>query len=126
VCRDDRRIKQTLNITRLSKHKFQMAALIYQGSTPISVGINQIKTHPRQVNVYTHQQGWSIHAELAAILNAHPESLEGATIYVARKLKNGQNGTARPCPACMQVIRAVGIRRIVYTHYTGYTEEDVI
>ncbi|MCY0946846.1 deoxycytidylate deaminase [Streptomyces antarcticus] len=44
------------------------------------------------------------HAERNAIERADPKELPGSTLYVTRK----------PCPACLTLIEAVGIRRVVY------------
>ena len=125
MCRDARRIQQALNTTRLSLHKFPLCALIYKGSRHISVGVNRTRGHPLQINPYTGRRGRSTHAELDAILGVPTRDLEGATIYVARKLKNGERGTARPCKSCMTVILASGIKRMVFTTYEGHESEDI-
>ncbi|MFF7800271.1 deoxycytidylate deaminase [Streptomyces olivaceus] len=45
----------------------------------------------------------AIHAEANAIYHADPFELPGATLYVTRK----------PCPACIALISAAGIGRVV-------------
>jgi len=126
MCRDARRIKSAMNITKLSHHKFPMAALLFKGSIPISVGVNRYRSHPKQINPYTDQKGTSTHAELDCILGTHKEDLIGATIYIARRLKSGKPGIARPCKSCMAIIRASGIKLIVYTTYKDYEVEEVV
>jgi tRNA(Arg) A34 adenosine deaminase TadA len=36
-------------------------------------------------------------------------------MFVARKMRNGQIGLAKPCQHCQTLIRASGIKRVVYT-----------
>ncbi len=64
-----------------------------------------------------------LHAECDAIMCAarhHGEhALAGSTIYVAMIKRSGRIGLARPCGACLFLLRTVGIRRIVYTVAKG-------
>jgi len=125
MCRDSRRIKQAMNVTRLSEHKYPLASLLYKGSILISVGINKYKSHPRQINHYTEKVGASIHAELNCILGASSDELKGAALYIARRLCDGSSGLARPCASCMKVIEAAKIKRIIFTVYDGFISEDI-
>ena len=124
MCRDTRLMNIAIHATRLSKHRFQVAALIAKGSRILSIGINKNKSHPKSINSFTGQCG-TIHAELDTILGVERSNLEGATIYVARHLRSGGTGLAKPCKSCMHIIEAVGITRIVYTTNKGYSVERV-
>jgi len=44
--------------------------------------------------------------------------LFGATLYVSR-IHNGRLLLARPCAFCMELIRAVGIKKIFYSDSNG-------
>ena len=73
----------------------------------------------------------SIHAEQAAILKLLKDrklhDLVNASIYVCRIGRAGDVHLARPCPCCSSLIRAVGIRRVVYTNQDGSTSHyDVV
>ena len=125
MSRDARRIKQAFNITRLSEHRFPIAAILYKGSVPISVGVNKYKSHPRQINHHTRNVGTSLHAELDCILGVDSDELRGSVLYVVRRLYGGKTGMARPCISCMDIIETVGIKRVVYTTDSGFTSEDV-
>lgn len=98
--RADKRIK--------SRH----GAVIVKGNSIISMAYNRSRTN-----------GWwyhwsdvrcSFHAEEFAIRKASGK-LEGATIYVARVVSNGQTSLSKPCPKCQKLIEQSGIRKIVYT-----------
>ena len=117
MTRDERLINVALKIARKSEHKFPMGAIIALGNRIIALGINKIRTHPRQINYHNDENGQSIHAELDAILSCC--NTDGATIYVARVLSNGTGGMAKPCKSCLKIIQSAGIKKIVYTTSTG-------
>ena len=68
----------------------------------------------------------SVHAEQSAIgdLLSHRrhEDLVGATIYVARIGKAGEQRMSKPCPMCEDLIRTVGIKKVIYTTMDGTVE----
>lgn len=110
----------------------KVGAAIYKKNVCIAVGKNENKTHPLQ-NYYNRNMPFYrtpyLHAEIATLLAARRENgkeeLKGCTIYVARKLNCGGWGTARPCPACWQALKDVGIKKVVYTTSQGYAVEYV-
>lgn len=55
----------------------------------------------------------STHAEVAALKRV--KRAEGATIYVARVLRSGKPGLARPCKRCQKDLIAAGIRQAIWT-----------
>lgn len=120
MTRDERLIKLALKIAEKSQHKFRIGAVIAVGNRIMSVGINKWRTHPRQINCHTNNMANSIHAELDAIISGH--CMEGATIYVARILKNGAAGLAKPCLICQGIIDSAKIKRVVYTTSYGIEE----
>lgn len=44
-------------------------------------------------------------------------------IYVYRETKDGRKALARPCKACTQALRDLGIKKVCYTTDDGYCEE---
>ena len=48
------------------------------------------------------------------------------SVYIYRELKNGKLGMARCCPACMEALKSLGIKKICYTTDVGYAEEKLI
>lgn len=64
-----------------------------------------------------HENG--MHAEVHALDRANPKRLKGSTIYVAgRRASSGNMVESKPCPNCMDWIKTVKIRRIVYLDKT--------
>lgn len=100
-------------------------------------GKNSCKSNPMQQKYNKHRFGQEIHdsighcmhAEMAAIKTAINKrvDLTGATIYVARiGSKRSEYGMCRPCAACFDAIRAVGIGDIFYTTEQGVAHEHVM
>ena len=52
--------------------------------------------------------------------------LANATLYSARIGRYHDKKISMPCEHCMEMIMAVGIRRIVYTDYDGNTVPKII
>ncbi len=97
------------NVSKLSSHKYQMGACIVKNGNPISVGYNQIKSHPK---------GWhnGLHAEIAAIKCAGKDSLKGCSIFVYRENKKTKlPALARPCDDCMEELKKLGFKWIYYS-----------
>lgn len=90
-------------------------AVIVKSGSVISTGVN--KWRNKTVNPPTtagYNPDLSYHAEVDAINHANTD-LTGATIYIARLNKNGEERMSRPCPRCAEAIKEAGIRKIVYT-----------
>lgn len=101
------------------KSRFRRArvgAVIAKGDRILACGHNAIR-HTKAVVKRPFPE--STHAEQAAIAKIltrqRLHDLCGATIYVCRIGRAGEPRLSRPCPVCMNLIRAVGIKRVVYT-----------
>jgi tRNA(Arg) A34 adenosine deaminase TadA len=105
------------NPTDLNK----MAAIIAKRTRILGTGMNSRKTHPLQRRFSNHPLKVCIHAEIDAIRDAlrshEEEELHGATIFVARVMKNGSTGYAKPCSTCSKALDAYGITAVHYTEY---------
>lgn len=85
-------------------------AIITLGGSVQAVGINK-RTNDPYFNKNSH---WlSEHAEMAALRKC--TRTKGATIFVARVNKHGEERMSRPCPKCMNLLKSAGIKKIVYT-----------
>ena len=62
-----------------------------------------------------HQGRTTLHAELGAILGMDRSITEGSTVYVARVGREGEYKLSKPCPMCHEVLKHVGVKRVVYT-----------
>jgi len=98
----------------------------------ISTGFNTNKTHPlqKEYNIYRFRDDTSgngkLHAEMKAILSL-PKDIDTKklVIYTYREDKFGNTRMSRPCPACMQKIKELGIKTICYTTEDGRCVEDI-
>lgn len=101
----------------------RLGAVIVKGGRVLSTGFNS-RRPSRLLHTTT------LHAEAAAILKLLKQrrlsDLAGAHIYVTRFTKGGSVGLARPCSACFDLIRSVGITRVFYTTNDGNTISESI
>lgn len=111
-----------------SEARCRLAALIVHKNMPISMGKNQMKSHPVQARFSMTHHHIFLHAEIAAIIKAakelDSEVLNKCTLYVCRVLKDGSWALAKPCPGCQAAILAYGIERTVWTIENGFTTSD--
>lgn len=98
-----------------SEVQHRHGAVIVKGGSIISTGVNKwrSKTPNPPVNE-GYNPDLSYHAEIDAINHANTD-LNGATIYVARINKHGEERLSRPCSRCASAIKEAGIKKVVYT-----------
>jgi deoxycytidylate deaminase len=101
----------------------RMGAVIVKSGNIISTGYNS-KQPSKLLGTPTR------HAEASAILKIlkqrNQTSLAGAELYVTRFTPSGTISMARPCLACMDLIRAVGIKRIHYSNSSGSVSTELV
>jgi dCMP deaminase len=69
----------------------------------------------------------AVHAEQNAIINAPPERMKGAVIYIAGFEEDGSFANGRPCKLCDRMIRNSQIKSVAYLKGDGLIENiDVI
>lgn len=103
---------------RSDHHSHLIGCVITKKNRVVSVGHNQMKTHPRTTHLFKF-----LHAEAHAILGTPLSDLKGATAYIYREHKDGKLALSRPCCSCLGMLRVVGIKKICYTDYGTYKEE---
>jgi deoxycytidylate deaminase len=122
------------SISKTSSYKrIKIGAVAVNKKHIVSVGVNEPKSHPiqKRYNVDYVEYGkddhlkHGIHAEIACIVNAKHD-LHGATMYIFREDNNGDLNICRPCEACYNMIKDVGISKIIYTIPNGYAVEKVV
>lgn len=107
-------------ISKLSNHEhFKLGSVIVRGSKIVSVGTNNIKTHPKSTHPF-----YSLHAEMAAILLAK-QDLAKCEIYVYRETKSGIPVMSRPCEYCFPFIKEAGLKKIHYSIDGNYKTERI-
>ena len=99
----------------------RMGAVIVKKKRILGEGVNSRKTHPLQFAFSKSHLKISLHAEISAIVDAlrrnEKEDLRGATIFVARVLKDGSRAKAKPCSICQRALDAYGIEAVYWTEY---------
>lgn len=108
--------------------------LIYRG-IPLTVGWNtKDKEHPiqKELNAFRKYNEGSngkkhdpLHAEMMAMIKAKDLDVDfnKVSLFVSRTKKDGSIGIAKPCPACMEMIKRLGIKNIYYTTDNGWGYE---
>jgi len=94
----------------------RMAAVLFTKDGRQWNGFNRYKTHPLQKKFGRNSESIYLHAEIDAICQAVKHTtIEGASLYIARVLKNGEPALAKPCVGCERAIVHFGIRYVEWT-----------
>lgn len=113
--RIERGIRTATEAAKFVTHsRFRVGAAIYLGNRLVSIGWNTDRTNPNAQTIFR----WE-HAELNALIGTSKYDLTRATIYVVRITQTGMIRMAKPCGDCQRVLRAAGLRRVVYTDNSG-------
>ena len=118
-----RRFALALNMCDFSEEAQRLGSVIFYKKHPVAVGWNSDKTNPIQKKYSIHRRfdpelyRCPLHAEMMACLNLKKTSYpaEDCILFVARKYKNGKVALSKPCPACENAIRDMGIKTVYYT-----------
>lgn len=96
---------------------FHVAAIYYKRRL-VSIGYNQVKTHPkvRQLGYHTIS---GVHAELKACIRAGKEDYSGHEIAVLRIDRNDGLNESKPCVTCNSLIESLNFRNCFYTNSVG-------
>ena len=92
-----------------------LGACMTNGKQRVLAMNKMAKTHPLSAGWF--DGGWitkGIHAEMQALILGRKFS-DGATLYVARVLKDETLAMALPCPVCMQLIYTANVDKVHYT-----------
>lgn len=114
-------LRYAMKEAQKSTYEHQVGAVLAKGRKIISRGYNTFRGHR-----WSDKYPWphTCHAETSALLKA-PKIPHNSAIHVARVNRRGEPRLARPCPACMAVLRECGVRKVVYTTHNGYAEEFI-
>jgi tRNA(Arg) A34 adenosine deaminase TadA len=98
-----------------SKH----AAAVVLKNEIVSIGWNELKSHPFQVAFSKEPEKYFLHAEVSAIRKSlnhiSADDLKKSSLYVARVMKNGSWGYSCPCLGCKMAISAFDIKKVIFT-----------
>ena len=130
--RDYRYFEVARAVSKTSEFKrVKIGAVVVLDKSIIAVSSNIKKSHPLQKKYNEKRFGPSFednchhfqHAEFAAIAKVMHRDLSRAKIYVFREDKYKKFAICRPCIACTELIRHVGIKDVYYTTPNGYVYE---
>ena len=106
----------------------------YKG-TILAKGCNSDRTHPTQekYNIYRNKDVGNkylppkVHSEVVALRKIRYLDIDFSRVhvYIYREFSNGSPAPARPCPACMAYLRALGVKHIHYTTDAGIAYEVI-
>ena len=68
-----------------------------------------------------------VHAETACLLPLirQGHDMSRSDLYIVRRHTNGSLVLSRPCPGCMSLLRANGVRRLFFSVEDGYSVEKI-
>lgn len=98
------------------EQRVQMLAVITKNGRTLSIGHNnknRLSFPHKTKNGYSSLSGQ--HAEMDAIRKVYSSLLKGATITILGINSRSNNQVmSRPCNGCLNAIKAVGIKKIIY------------
>jgi deoxycytidylate deaminase len=104
-------------VTDCKAHK-HAAAIVYRKQI-LSLGRNQLKTHPIMLKYQSDETKIYLHAEVDAIVRAintyGTAILKRCDLYVIRLTGGGNIGMSKPCRGCQKAIAAFGIKGVYWS-----------
>jgi tRNA(Arg) A34 adenosine deaminase TadA len=89
-----------------SNCRIPMVAFLLRNGKPITYGVNK-----------KGYRGSSIHAEMDCLkkVRFQKRRAKNATMFIARFMKNGKTGLAKPCSNCLEILKTMGIKSVAWT-----------
>lgn len=122
-------------VASLSDHKqTKLGCVLVDKHRIISSGHNSsTRCSPLQKQMDTARFGFPdqhkglVHAETACLLPLIRQGydMSRSDLYIVRRHKNGSLALSRPCPGCMSLLRASGVRRVFFSVEGGFSEERI-
>ena len=122
-------------VSSLSDHpRFHLGCVLIDGHRIISSGYNSFtKCSPLQKKMDMSRFGspdqhkGPVHAETACLLPLIRQGydMSRSDLYIVRHHKDGSLALSRPCPGCMSLLRANGVRRVFFSVEGDYSVERV-
>lgn len=115
-------------------HNAHVGCVVAIKNNILSVASNSEKTHTLQ-KVYNRYRDFDVdtmpcklHAEICALslLYKKPIDWVHTEVYVYREWRNGKPAISRPCPACMGLIKDLGIKTIIYNDINGNRVKEFV
>lgn len=107
-------LKLAKNEAEKSTYKQRMGAIIFDNNRILSRGYNVACRSVLHCNPIYRRFKTSLHAELAAVINAKRD-ISNCSIVVVRINKAGEFRLAKPCNHCVSYMNYVGIKEIYFS-----------
>jgi len=116
VYKEIRNLKMAAKAAEHSAHDtFRHGAVLIRGGSVLNIAANSDNHTSFGQRFRTSPGKATHHAETACILGLDKSITSGGTLYVARINKAGDWKMSKPCSMCHEVLKFVGIKRVVYT-----------
>ena len=133
MCKEMRALRMAAKAAEQSGHDtFRHGAVLVKGGSILNIAANSDNHTSFGQRFRTAPGRATHHAETACILGLDKAITTGAVVYAARINKNGEWKMSKPCSMCHEVMRFVGIKKVVYTigpnewgSYKISEEEDI-
>ena len=122
-------------VASLSDHKqTKLGCVLVDKHRIVSSGHNSsTRCSPLQKQMDTARFGNSdkhrgtVHSETACLLPLIRQGydMSRSDLYIVRRHRNGSLAISRPCPGCMSLLRANGVRRVFFSVDGGFSEERI-
>ena len=100
---------------------FKHGAVLVKGSAVVNASCNKAGFNSFGARFRKKEYGTAtLHAELGAILNVERSKTEGATIYVVRVNRRGEERLSKPCDMCRSALEHCGVKKVIYSTNKGY------
>ena len=116
MCKEVRCLKMAARAAEQSGHDvFRHGAVLIKGGSVLNIAANS-NNHTSFGQRFRSEPGRATHhAETACILGLDKTITQGSTVYVARVNRQGEWKKSKPCSMCHEVLKFVGVKRVVYT-----------
>lgn len=105
------------NSTPVAKSK-HAAAVVFKGKI-IALATNSYKSHPAMLKYGTNEHRIFLHAEVAVLLRVikkyGSKILKYCKLYVGRFNQKNKAKLSKPCPVCMNMIKAYKVKEVIWT-----------
>lgn len=116
-------------------HQVKLGCVLVDKHRIVSSGHNSsTRCSPLQKKMDTERFGYSdlhrgpVHAETSCLLPLIRQGYDmtRSDLYIVRRHRNGSLALSRPCPGCMSLLRANGVRRVFFSVEGGYSVEKIV